>query len=130
MCQVFLYKHMFPEYCLCFQVVYFLFFFLIFKFGFCHTLTWINHGFRCVPLPEPPSHLLPHPIPLCHPSTPALSTLSHTSHLDWRFVSHMIIHTFQCYYRVVYGMDLNKFEKAVPFKIKINIYGRTYRKSK
>jgi len=32
---------------------------------------------------------------------------------------------FQCYYQVVYGMDLNKFEKAVPSKIKINIYGRT-----
>ena len=28
--------------------------------GFCHTLTWISHGFTCVPHPEPPSHL---PIP-------------------------------------------------------------------
>ena len=36
--------------------------------GFCHTLTWINHGFTCVPHPEPPSHLPPHPIPLGHPS--------------------------------------------------------------
>ena len=25
--------------------------------GFCHTLTWINHGFTCVPHPDPPSHL-------------------------------------------------------------------------
>ena len=23
--------------------------------GFCHTLTWISHGFTCVPHPEPPS---------------------------------------------------------------------------
>ena len=23
--------------------------------GFCHTLTWINHGFTCAPHPEPPS---------------------------------------------------------------------------
>ena len=42
--------------------------------GFCHTLTWISHEFACVPHPEPPSHLPPHPIPLGHPSAPALST--------------------------------------------------------
>ena len=42
--------------------------------GFCHTLVWISHGFTCVPHPEPPSHLLPHPIPLGHPSAPALNT--------------------------------------------------------
>ena len=42
--------------------------------GFCHTLTWISHGFTCVPHPEPPSHLPPHPIPLGHPSAPAPST--------------------------------------------------------
>ena len=65
--------------------------------GFCHTLTWISHGFTCVPHPEPPSHLPPHPIPLGHPSAPALSTLSHASNLDCRSVSHMIIYMFQCY---------------------------------
>ena len=42
--------------------------------GFCHTLTWISHGFTCVPHPESPSHLPPYPIPLGHPSAPALST--------------------------------------------------------
>ena len=31
--------------------------------GFCHTLTWISHGCTCVPHPEPPCHLPPHPIP-------------------------------------------------------------------
>ena len=41
--------------------------------GFCHTLIWISHGFTCVPHPEPFSHLPPHPIPLDHPSAPALS---------------------------------------------------------
>ena len=25
--------------------------------GFCHTLTWISHGFICIPHPDPPSHL-------------------------------------------------------------------------
>ena len=42
--------------------------------GFCHTLTWISHGFTCVPHPEPPSHFPPHPIPLGHPIAPAPST--------------------------------------------------------
>ena len=42
--------------------------------GSCHTLTWISHGFTCAPHPDPPSHLPPHPIPLGHPSAPALST--------------------------------------------------------
>ena len=42
--------------------------------GFCHTLTWVSHGFTCVPHPDPPSHLPLHPIPLGLPSAPALST--------------------------------------------------------
>ena len=29
--------------------------------GFCHTLTWISHGFTCIPHPDPPSHLPLHP---------------------------------------------------------------------
>ena len=65
--------------------------------GFCHTLTWISHGFTCVPHPEPHSHLPPHLIPLGHPSAPALSTLSHASNLDWQSVSHMILYMFQWY---------------------------------
>ena len=28
--------------------------------GFCHTLTWISHGFTCVPHPYSPSRLPPH----------------------------------------------------------------------
>ena len=42
--------------------------------GFCHTLTWVSHGFTCVPHPDPPSHLPLHPIPLGLPSAPGLST--------------------------------------------------------
>ena len=42
--------------------------------GFCHTLTWISHGFTCVPHPNPPSHPPHHPIHLGLPSAPALST--------------------------------------------------------
>ena len=42
--------------------------------GFCHTLTWISHGFTCVPHPDPPFSLPPHPMPLGLPSAPALST--------------------------------------------------------
>ena len=65
--------------------------------GFCHTLTWISHGCTCVPRLEPPFNIPPHPIPQDHPSAPALSTLSHTSNLDWWSISHMIIYMFQCY---------------------------------
>ena len=42
--------------------------------GFCHTLTWISHGFTCIPHPYPPSHLPLHPIPLDLPSAPGPST--------------------------------------------------------
>ena len=42
--------------------------------GFCHTLTWISHGYTCVPRPDPPSRLPPDPIPLGLPIAPALST--------------------------------------------------------
>ena len=64
--------------------IYFLFFSFIFISwrlitlqycsGFCHTLTWISHGFTCVPHPNPPSHLPLHPIPLGLPSAPGPST--------------------------------------------------------
>ena len=41
---------------------------------FCHTLTWISHGFTCIPHPGPPSHLPFYPIPLGLPSVPGPST--------------------------------------------------------
>ena len=50
--------------------------------GFCHVLAWISHGCTCVPHPEITSHFPPHPIHQGHPSTPALSTLSHALNLD------------------------------------------------
>ena len=65
--------------------------------GFCHTLTWISHGCTCVPHPEPPSHLPPHPIPQGCPSVPALSALFHALNLDLWSISHMVIYMFQCY---------------------------------
>ena len=42
--------------------------------GFCHTLTWISHGYTCIPHPDPPSHLSLHLIPLGLPSAPGPST--------------------------------------------------------
>ena len=62
--------------------------------GFCHKFTWISHGCTCVPHPDPPSDLSPHPSPQGHPSAPVLSTLPHASKLDWRSISHMIIYIF------------------------------------
>ena len=42
--------------------------------GFCHTLTWISHGFTCIPHPDLPSHIPLHLIPLGLPSAPAPRT--------------------------------------------------------
>ena len=59
--------------------------------GFCHTLTWISHGYTSVP----------HPIPQGHPSAPTPSTLSHTSNLDWWSISHMIIHVSMLFSQII-----------------------------
>ena len=66
-------------------------------YWFCHISTWIRHGCTHVPHPELPSHLTPCTIPLGRPSAPAPSILYHASNLDWWFVSHMILHMFQCH---------------------------------
>ena len=50
-------------------------------------------GVHVFPILSLPSHLPPSPIPLEHPSAPALSALSHASNLDWWSVSHMIVYT-------------------------------------
>ena len=60
--------------------------------GFCHTFTRISHGCTCVPHPEHPSHLPPHPIHQGCPSAPAFSTLSQASNLGWRSISHTVIY--------------------------------------
>ena len=83
------------------RAFYFFLIFLCFYFTilywFCHTSTWICHGYTCIPNPESPSHLPPHTIPLGHPSAPAPSILYPASNLDWRFISNMILHMFQCH---------------------------------
>ena len=80
-----------------FLVLFIYLFYFTIVYWFCHTLTWICHVCTCVPHPEPPSHLRPHPIPLGPPSAPAPSTLYHASNLDRWFISHMIIYMFQCH---------------------------------
>ena len=42
--------------------------------GFCHTLTWISHGFTCIPHPDPPSHPPLYLLPQGLPSAPGPST--------------------------------------------------------
>ena len=74
--------------CLTYSFFFFHFYFIFFSFifmswrlitlqycsGFCHTLTWISHGFTCIPHSDPPSHLPLHPIPLGLPSAPGPSS--------------------------------------------------------
>ena len=83
-----------------YSIFFFSVLFIFLLYNILLVLPYIDmyrHGCTCVPHPEPPSHLPPHPIPLGHPSAPAPSTLSHALNLDWRSVSHMIIFMFQCY---------------------------------
>ena len=58
--------------------------------GFCHTVTWISHGYTCIPHPNPSSHLPLHPIPLGLPSAPGPSTCLERSKQDRHFVSGII----------------------------------------
>ena len=53
--------------CCCCLIIYFNWRLITLQYcsGFCHTLTWINHGCTCVPHPEPSSHFPPSP---SHPS--------------------------------------------------------------
>ena len=54
-------------------------------------------GVHVFPHPETPPTSLPITSLWVIPNIPAPSTLSHALNLDWRFVSHMIIHMFQCH---------------------------------
>ena len=47
---------------------------------------------------KPPSHLLPHSIPLGCPSAPDESALFYASNLDWSSILYMVIYMFQCYF--------------------------------
>ena len=62
----------------------------------CHTLTWISHGYICVPLILP-TPLPPHPISPGCPRAPALGTLLHASNLPWSSILCMAMYMFQCY---------------------------------
>ena len=48
-------------------------FFFFFCSEFCHTLKWKGLGFTCLPHPDPPSHLPPHPLPQGPPRAPGPS---------------------------------------------------------
>ena len=79
-------------------------FYFIFLYcsGFCHTLTWISHGFTCVPHPDPPSHLPLHPIPLGLPSAPGPSTcLMHPTWAGDLFLNSILYMMFLCFLSVL-----------------------------
>ena len=69
--------------------------------GLCHILTWISHGFTCVPHPDAPSCLPLHPIPLDHPSAPALSTC--LMHPTWAG------DLFHCWYYTCFNAILSEY---------------------
>ena len=53
--------------------IYFCFFFFLICREFCHTLKWNVLEFTCLPHPDPPSHLLLHPLPPGLPRAPGPS---------------------------------------------------------
>ena len=64
--------------------------------GFCHTLTWISHGFTCIPPSQSP---LPPPSPPDSPGSSQRTSpehLSHASNLGWWSVSPLMVYMFRC----------------------------------
>ena len=80
-----------------FSISYFFLFYFTILYWFCHTSTWICHGYTSVPNPEPSSHLPPHTISLGHPSAPAPSIMYPALNLDQWFISYTILYMFQCH---------------------------------
>ena len=87
-----------------FFLIYIYFNWMLITLQYCIGFAIHQHesamGVHVFPILNPPSTSLPVPprtIPLGHPSAPAQSILYHTSNLDWRFVSYMIIYMFQCH---------------------------------
>ena len=74
-----------------------LFFTLQYCIGFVIHQHESTTGVHVFPFLNPPSHLLPHTIPLGHPSAPAPSILYPALNLDWQFISYMILYMFQCH---------------------------------
>ena len=58
--------------------------------GFCHTLTWITHGYTCVSPSWTLSHLPLYSIPLGYHQLQAMNS-------HWSSILHMAIYLFQCY---------------------------------
>ena len=63
-------------------------------------MCWIHHGYTHVPHPEPtPSP--PSPNHLGHPNAPSPSILYHASNLNWRSISHDIIHASMQFSQII-----------------------------
>ena len=84
-------------FCFVFFLIFLTLFYFTILYWFCHTLTWIRHGYIRAPNPESPSHLPSHIISLDHPHAPAPSILYLVSNIDWCFLSYMIVYMFQCH---------------------------------
>ena len=76
------------------QPCYIFFFFISWRLitlqycsGFCHTLTWISHGFTCIPHPYPPPPPPSPPDPSGYSQCTRPEHLSHASNLGWWSVS-------------------------------------------
>ena len=74
--------------------------------GFCLTLTWISHGFTCVPHPDPPSPSHPSGSSQCT----SLEHLSHASNLGWRCFTLDNIHVSMLVSQIIPPLPLQLFQ--------------------
>ena len=75
-------------------IIIIIFFTLQYCIGFAIHQHASAMGVHVFTILNPSSHLLPHTIPLGHPSAPAPSFLYPASNLDWQFISYMILYMF------------------------------------
>ena len=79
------------------SVSFFFFLTLQYYIGFAIYQRESATGIHVFPILNPLSHLLPHTVPLGHPSAPAPSILYTAWNLNWQLVSYMILYMFQCH---------------------------------
>jgi len=94
-CQVSLSSRHCYEYLFFFKLIYFNWRLTTLQYwgGFCHTPTWISHGYTCVTPPLPPP-FPPQPSGLSQ-STSFLGVLLHALNLHWSSILGMVIYMFQ-----------------------------------
>ena len=73
--------------------------------GFCHTLTWISHGFTCIPHPDPHSSILAYRIPMDRAAWPAPV---HGVAKSWTWLQRLSTHSSMNAYIIPHSFTLTE----------------------